>query len=106
MLSWGLVCNEAMQCGTPCVVSPFTGAAGELVIDGVSGFVLDLDVIRWADTISTVLADRAAWAAISDAAVTAVAPYSLERSARKYAEGLNFAARSVRRGQDNQRGRP
>jgi glycosyltransferase involved in cell wall biosynthesis len=104
--AWGLVCNEAMQCGTPCAVSPLTGAAGELVIDGVSGFVLDLDVIRWANTISTVLADRAAWSAMSDAAVTAVARYSLERSAREYAEGLNFAARSIRRGQDDHRGRP
>ncbi len=60
--AWGLVCNEAMQCGTPCAVSPLTGAAGELVVDGISGFVLDLDVNWWADTISTVLADRTAGA--------------------------------------------
>jgi glycosyltransferase involved in cell wall biosynthesis len=37
--TWGLVVNEAMACGLPAVVSSRVGCAGDLVIDGETGFV-------------------------------------------------------------------
>ena len=52
---WGLVCNEAMQCGTPCIVSPFVGAADELVIDDACGWVRPLEVEQWATAISQLI---------------------------------------------------
>ena len=67
--AWGLVCNEAMQCGTPCVVSPNTGVANELVVHGQSGFVLDLDLKQWADAIASIVTNRASWIALSNAAI-------------------------------------
>jgi glycosyltransferase involved in cell wall biosynthesis len=38
---WGLVLNEAMSAGLPCIVSPNAGAADDLIIDGQTGFVID-----------------------------------------------------------------
>jgi glycosyltransferase involved in cell wall biosynthesis len=37
--TWGLVCNEAMVCGTPAIVSERVGCAGDLVVDGETGGV-------------------------------------------------------------------
>jgi glycosyltransferase involved in cell wall biosynthesis len=36
--AFGLVVNEAFACGTPALVSDACGAAGDLVIDGVTGY--------------------------------------------------------------------
>ncbi|NJL07192.1 MAG: glycosyltransferase family 4 protein [Methylacidiphilales bacterium] len=91
---WGLVCNEAMQCGTPCAVSPHTGAADDLVVNGVSGLVLDLDVERWASAIAAILADRAHWEAMSHAAVATAAKFSLESSANEYIHGLTSSTQA------------
>jgi glycosyltransferase involved in cell wall biosynthesis len=37
---FGLVVNEAFACGTPAIVSDACGAAGDLVREGVTGFVI------------------------------------------------------------------
>lgn len=36
---WGLVLNEAMAAGVPCIVSPNAGASADLVEEGKTGFV-------------------------------------------------------------------
>ena len=38
---WGLVVNEAMQCGTPTLCSTKAGCADDLVTDGEDGFLFD-----------------------------------------------------------------
>ncbi len=38
---WGLVLNEAMAAGVPCISSIHAGASHDLIIDGETGFVLD-----------------------------------------------------------------
>lgn len=38
---WGLVVNEAMQCGVPTLCSKHAGCTEDLVQDGVDGFVYD-----------------------------------------------------------------
>jgi glycosyltransferase involved in cell wall biosynthesis len=35
--TWGLVCNEALACGTPIVVSDAAGCAPDLVVKGITG---------------------------------------------------------------------
>ena len=37
--TWGLVINEAMACGLPCIVSDSCGAAADLIIEGETGFI-------------------------------------------------------------------
>ncbi len=44
--TWGLVCNEAMACGTPAIVSEQVGCAGDLVVDGVTGAVVPFGTPR------------------------------------------------------------
>ena len=39
--TWSLAVNEAMACGLPVVVSSRCGCAGELVQEGVNGFIFD-----------------------------------------------------------------
>lgn len=35
--TWGLVVNESLACGTPCVVSDACGAAADMIVPGVTG---------------------------------------------------------------------
>ena len=37
--TWGLVVNEAMACGLPCVVSNRVGCAADLIREGETGFI-------------------------------------------------------------------
>src|SRR5206468_2285855 len=37
--TWGLVVNEAMSCGRPCIVSDCVGCGPDLVAPGTTGFV-------------------------------------------------------------------
>ena len=96
--AWGLVCNEAMQCGTPCIVSHFTGVADELVKDGDSGFVLPLNVVEWTQKIAPPVTDPLIWTKLSEAARRVSALFKVETSAEKYIDGLLFAA-SARKSQ-------
>src|SRR5439155_25714157 len=40
--TWGLVVNEAMRCGRPCLVSDRVGCGPDLVVTGKTGFVFPL----------------------------------------------------------------
>lgn len=71
---WGLVCNEAMQCGTPCLVSPHVGAGSELVCEP-GGQVLPLDRGAWVAACEHLL-EPAAWQAASAAARERAADYA------------------------------
>jgi glycosyltransferase involved in cell wall biosynthesis len=82
--AWGLVCNEAMQCGTPCLVSTHVGAADDLVRDGHNGHVLPFDPDRWAKSVEALLGDPAAWEAFSANARTDAARRTIAGSAAIY----------------------
>ncbi|MBK6397822.1 MAG: glycosyltransferase family 4 protein [Bacteroidetes bacterium] len=40
---WGLVLNEAMAAGLPCIASPNAGAVDDLIEDGKTGFIVDFN---------------------------------------------------------------
>lgn len=54
--TWGLVCNEALACGCPIVVSDAVGSAPDLAADGTVGRVFPLgDVRKLADALIDVV---------------------------------------------------
>jgi glycosyltransferase involved in cell wall biosynthesis len=56
---FGLVINEAFACGRPAVVSEACGAAGDLVVDGETGFIVPTGDIRaLADRLRALADDR------------------------------------------------
>ena len=63
--AWGVVANEALASGTPVIISPFAGAANDLVIDGENGYVLDLVLDQWVDKISHLLNRPELWKKMS-----------------------------------------
>ncbi len=64
--TWGLVCNEALACGTPIVVSDAVGCAPDLASDGIAGRVFPVgDVGALADAIAAFFDRRPSAAAIA-----------------------------------------
>ena len=67
--TWGLVVNEAMACGRPCIVTDKVGCGPDLVRDGSTGFIYPMgDVIALADLLVTLAADATALKRISNEA--------------------------------------
>lgn len=87
--TWGLVCNEALACGAPIVVSDAVGCAEDLAADGAAGRTHRLgDIEDMARALGEVLAAPPTPAAIADRS----ARYSLEAAA----EGVIAAMRFVK----------
>ena len=93
---WGVVANEACLAGVPVLVSPFAGAAGELVRDGVNGRVLPLDLPFWVDAASACLSDTSALAVLSRQAISSVQPYNFDNAAAGIVDAARHAASSRR----------
>jgi glycosyltransferase involved in cell wall biosynthesis len=91
--TWGLVCNEAMACGTPAIVSDRVGCSNDLVIDGRTGAVVPFGS---PDAIAAVLAAWSSQPARHDwirrqATEHVLRDYSITRAV----EGLEKAVASV-----------
>ena len=81
---WGLVCDEALQCGVPVLASPHVGAGDDVVVSGLNGFVLPLVVDTWAERARTLATDARKWAIFSSQARDASATRGLEASAHAF----------------------
>jgi len=92
---WGVVLNEAMVAGTPVMTTEWTAAAGELVIHEKNGYILPLDVDRWANAAAQLRSDGDMWERFSAAARTTVADFNYDNAAQgildafAYLEGKN-----------------
>ena len=89
---WGIVANEAAAAGTPVIVSPHAGAAGELIRDGQEGLVLPLDEAVWVESISRLLDDPREWWHLSAGASRRVAGYSWRAAADGFLAAIEHAA--------------
>jgi glycosyltransferase involved in cell wall biosynthesis len=78
---WGVVANEACAVGVPVITCPNAGAAGDLILHGANGFVLELDVRLWAEHALRLLADPSLRAAFSSSALERVQSYNFEQAA-------------------------
>lgn len=95
--AWGLVATEAAQCGVPVLISPFAGAAGEVVVEGVNGRVLPLDGPSWAAAAEEILDQPATWSRFSAAGRALTASISAEASARGMFDALARAQEGASR---------
>lgn len=89
--SWGVVVNEACAAGLPVLVSPYAGAAGELVRDNENGFVCDLDVNLWAERATLLLTLQSAWAEFSARSISLVSDYTYEHAVQGLLAACNFS---------------
>ncbi len=81
---WGVVVQEALQCGTAVMASPHSGAARELVGPRRCGLVLDLDSERWIETTLALLDDPGRRASLREAGFAALPDFTPERAAEAY----------------------
>jgi len=91
--TWGLVCNEAMACGTPAIVSEQVGCAGDLVVDDLTGAVVPFAAPeRIADVLSRWSRDPSAHAARSARARTHVTSnYTIPLVSRGLKQAIEIA---------------
>jgi glycosyltransferase involved in cell wall biosynthesis len=90
---WGVVANEAAASGMPILVSPYAGAAGELVRDGVEGRVLPLSQDAWVEAAAALLQDEGLRQRLGRAAQIAVGAYTFEAAAEQLRLAIHLAAR-------------
>jgi glycosyltransferase involved in cell wall biosynthesis len=95
--TWGLVMNEALHHGVPCVVSEAVGCAPDLVEPGATGEVSETGS---APSLTAALFRAVAMVNrhdVRNACRARVADYSVERAARGIAEAYDAVARTGRR---------
>ncbi len=92
--TWGLVVNEAMACGLPCVVSDAVGCAPDLIEPGRTGEVYEMgNISEMADAIGRVLPNVKS-PQTRDAVSAKIAAYTPRAAVR----GIIDAAKAVARG--------
>lgn len=91
---WGVVANEACAAGVPVLVSTVAGSANELVRDGDNGFVMPLELERWADAAVRLLSDAPLYAAMSGRCRERVREYSYDNAACGIAQAVRAADRA------------
>jgi glycosyltransferase involved in cell wall biosynthesis len=88
---WGVVANEACMAGVPVIVTPHAGAAGELVREGVNGFVRPLDLAQWIEAGANLLQKADLHARFSAQGRQLVRHYNFHDAARGIADASKMA---------------
>ena len=96
---WGVVANEACAAGLPVLITPYAGAAGELVIDGKNGFIRELDADSWADCAIRLLQNDRRREAFGQHSQLLVKPYDFDAAAHGIIDATLYACRDRRNDQ-------
>lgn len=89
--TWGVVANEAMAAGTPVITTPYAGVAGELVIDGETGFVREPDVESWVEVAMRLLNDDSLRRQFAAAGRSKVTTYNYQAAAEGIEAACHYA---------------
>lgn len=89
---WGVVINEAMISGLPVITTDMTAAARELVLDGINGYVLQLDVEQWVEKIINLLNEPEILNIFSNRAKETVNKFNFDNAAQGIIDTINFLA--------------
>jgi glycosyltransferase involved in cell wall biosynthesis len=77
---WGLIVNEVMNAGTPCIVSDDVGSGPDLITDGIDGCIYPVgDIAALADALRRVLHSPDAAAAMGQHAFQRIQSWGFER---------------------------
>jgi glycosyltransferase involved in cell wall biosynthesis len=102
---FGLVVNEAFCCGIPAIVSEACGAAGDLVRDGETGYVIPVgDVGALATRLKELAADAAVRARLAAHARARMEAWSPEANADAFAKACQVLAQRCGRRRRRARG--
>ncbi len=88
---WGVVANEACASGLPIIVSPYAGVVGELVLDGLNGFVCELDAKLWARRAVLLLTQPDVYQRFSDHSRLQVNNYTFDNAVSGLLSACRFA---------------
>ena len=88
--AWGVVVNEAMASGTPVLSTPYAGVVDDLVIDGESGYNLELDVDLWSAKAKEILGDKVLWKNLSEGAINRVQDFNFDDAAQGIIDAATF----------------
>ncbi|MCB7320963.1 glycosyltransferase family 4 protein [Lacrimispora sp. 210928-DFI.3.58] len=84
---WGLVLNEAMSYGLPCVASERAVASIEMIEDGMNGYLVDPeDTGQMADRLNRLLSDREERLRMGELAYEKSKEYTIENMAARHME--------------------
>ena len=78
---WGVVANEACAAGLPVIATPFAGAVGEILQDGMNAFVRNSDVEAWAAAVQRLLTDEHLYEEFSRSSLRLVAGHNYDAAA-------------------------
>lgn len=88
---WGVVANEACAAGLPVLVSPYAGAAGELILDGENGFICALDPQIWAERATLLLSEPRLYRQFSQRSATLVKRFNFSAASSAMLDACRFA---------------
>jgi len=94
--SWGLVVNEALASGIPCIVSDKVGAVKDLILGiNPTGLVADSDdVEELAQAMGKMACDRTLWKTFSDNALARMSHWNYDLYARNFDAWLKKVGQS------------
>ena len=87
--TWGMVINEAMQCGLPVVCSKYAGCSRELVVHNKTGFIIDpYDTNAFAEALERTISDSNLRKSMSNSALEKISEYSMQASAKGFLRAI------------------
>jgi len=93
---WGLVINEAMAAGIPCIVSNKCGCYPDLVKDGINGFSFDpYDVSELTAIMNDIVYKRVDLRTLSQNALSIMTQYTPDNAAKIIVETVNQVMETV-----------
>lgn len=89
--AWGLVVNEALSYGCPAIVSDRCGCAPDLIVEGETGYVFNLDdVANLAEKMSLVKTNLSDVAKVANDCITLMQKFTPEKAAAQIFKGCHM----------------
>jgi len=89
--AYGVVANESLAVGTPVICNDEPGAAGEVILHDVTGYVLPLDVRLWSERALELLSQPGRYRRMSDAGFAHVQKYTFQAAAQGLKDAFEYA---------------